>query len=46
MEGTVEIKVKQGCIDDFILVCEIDKLADSDFLIPDSYRIKLFYDMD
>ena len=38
MEGTVEIKVKQGCLDDFIFVCEIDKLIDSDFLfISDSY---------
>jgi hypothetical protein len=37
MESTVEIKEKQGCVDDFILVCEIDKLVDSDFFISDSY---------
>ena len=30
-------KLKQGCIDDFILVCETDNLVDSDFLISDSY---------
>lgn len=41
VEGTVGIKIKQGCINDFILVCEIDKLVDSNFLISDSYESKI-----
>jgi uncharacterized membrane protein len=33
VEGTVEIKVKQGCLLAFVLVCGIDNLVVSDFFI-------------
>jgi hypothetical protein len=46
VEGTVEIKVKQGCIDDFILVCEIDNLVVSDFFDFGFIRRLIFYDTD